>query len=105
MEPQRSPRLHDDELSLFINRWRRGLLQIERWKEGEGVQGSRCITDVIYVLTDLGFRGEGKLNTRKFMDIYEIFLEACGVCLLQGDFVLINIKKLIVEGNIWVVNC
>lgn len=63
-----------------------------------------CITDVIYVLTDLGFRGEGKLNTSKFLDIYEIFLEACalwlvvgilyfGVCLLQGDFVLINIKN------------
>ncbi len=28
-----------------------------------------------------------------------------GVGLLDGDFVLINIVKLTVEGNIWVINC
>ncbi len=58
-------------------------------ERSRGESGSLCMTDLSYVLTDLGFRVEGKLNTNIFMDFCEIFLEACAVWLVVCSLVLV----------------
>lgn len=50
---------------------------METWKVGEGSSVVLVYEQLIYILTDLGFWGEGKLNTMIFMDMCEVFLEAC----------------------------